>query len=1154
MNTFTAQNLFTILVRHRWIITIFLWGLAGATMFYIKNQDFNQIQLQKTIDQIKRVSNPGLIEEPNSISKEYSTVLLQNSNPVYWSNFNIQIPNNTKHLQVYKENNFWYLYLNLSAEKKVIYHLGEDNGEYSNLEKKENTFSPNSFIGSLPLTIDNKTFGFIKFNNHIPFWLQGLLLFIYFIAIFSLLISLNIQINNYIKTEMVIPKWKILGILGVPLVIIVLNNALGLNKFFSKINLFNEFILTSFGKIYPGFLLIDLILFLFILIIINKIAEHNESYKKPKLWKGIIALISISLMFLSTFILVGVIIGTSNLSYSTSFLILPTKLGFLTLAVIALDIVILFFVSSKLSFIAHKNISSSISRTIIIICSSLIILPFIKIGNGSMILLLAIIFMILIDIFTGEKEPNIYWLNSWVAILGIMAGILIYYHSDIRHQNICKEYSNILSESEDKKAIESLKVLNEEITKSNIPSTNLIPLIDSITKQNQYLNKFYLTEIKLVDEKNENYLKKTKDFPETYTLNIPLDNGKTIEIQAKTNPSLNPIELEYRGLKNLKQYEWFVSNYGKIQYGSPSDAFLSEIKSHGLFESSKKTFSTKKFYGISKKEANNRTVYIGYQRMGLTQIITVFALIFPVLVGLILLLALINSISPMLPIFIPLRFSGIHNLRTRFYSILMGIVGLISILGVGITLQFEKNRNENIKTNYTRLKTNEILEKSYTEKRYEFSDNTLIESLSKITTFDSLKNISKKIEVVLGTKPIFFDHNGLALTNESELKRIPWNVWDTFNKSKKNYQLFEKDKNQEYVFVNVENEPTNSSLYLGFQIKKDESLSGLISDNPSEKSILYGAFVLLVLIAGFSALLISEPWIHDLKIVSEKVSMLQLEGKNEIIQYSKKNELGDLVSVLNSKIQELQSNAETLKQVERERTWRDVARLVAHEINNPLTSIRMDIQRLLLKSEKGDLQGAMNLALKSGNTWIDQIDNISGLANRFSAFAKIPEMVISNQDANILISNIVHLFHHENANVKVEVILPSSPTWIQTDKNQFVSAMNNLIKNAIQSIPSNQNGLVMVQIIQRGEFCEIRVSDNGSGIKEENVDKIFLPNFTTKNTGNGIGLAYCKKIIEDCKGRIRFETKIGEGTTFFIEMPTIFPEFLEKTKELKLQA
>jgi signal transduction histidine kinase len=113
---------------------------------------------------------------------------------------------------------------------------------------------------------------------------------------------------------------------------------------------------------------------------------------------------------------------------------------------------------------------------------------------------------------------------------------------------------------------------------------------------------------------------------------------------------------------------------------------------------------------------------------------------------------------------------------------------------------------------------------------------------------------------------------------------------------------------------------------------------------------------------------------------------------------------------------------------------------------------------------------------------------------------------------------------------------------INADKEQLSRALINLIKNAMQSIPPKRKGKITISLSGKGNYATITVRDNGTGVPEEIRPQLFQPNFTTKTSGMGLGLAIVMKIVETFHGRIWYETVIGKGTAFFIELPVHVPD------------
>jgi signal transduction histidine kinase len=115
--------------------------------------------------------------------------------------------------------------------------------------------------------------------------------------------------------------------------------------------------------------------------------------------------------------------------------------------------------------------------------------------------------------------------------------------------------------------------------------------------------------------------------------------------------------------------------------------------------------------------------------------------------------------------------------------------------------------------------------------------------------------------------------------------------------------------------------------------------------------------------------------------------------------------------------------------------------------------------------------------------------------------------------------------------------VPINDLFVFADKSQIIRVLNNIVKNAIQSIPKSRRGLVEIKLHYTDEQITISIRDNGTGIEDHMKDKVFYPNFTTKSSGMGLGLAICADIIQSFDGRIHFETEKGVGSTFFIELP-----------------
>ena len=101
----------------------------------------------------------------------------------------------------------------------------------------------------------------------------------------------------------------------------------------------------------------------------------------------------------------------------------------------------------------------------------------------------------------------------------------------------------------------------------------------------------------------------------------------------------------------------------------------------------------------------------------------------------------------------------------------------------------------------------------------------------------------------------------------------------------------------------------------------------------------------------------------------------------------------------------------------------------------------------------------------------------------------------------------------------------------------MIRIFNNLIKNAFQAIPEGRTPQINVELENQDEFLLVTITDNGKGIPEELRERIFQPNFTTKSSGTGIGLAMVNSMVESANGEIWFDTEVDKGTKFYVKLP-----------------
>jgi signal transduction histidine kinase len=199
--------------------------------------------------------------------------------------------------------------------------------------------------------------------------------------------------------------------------------------------------------------------------------------------------------------------------------------------------------------------------------------------------------------------------------------------------------------------------------------------------------------------------------------------------------------------------------------------------------------------------------------------------------------------------------------------------------------------------------------------------------------------------------------------------------------------------------------------------------------------------------------------------------------------------------------------------------------------------MKLSIQ-YLQKAIQQNQPNVKDLTASVANTLIEQIDHLSKIAADFSQFANISYKRLETIDLHNVIGSLLDLYA---ANPKVSVTwnpIPAEAT-MHADKTHMNRLFTNLLTNAVDACSEREQCLVSIAEKIVGRDLLISISDNGDGIPQEMQSKIFTPNFTTKTSGTGLGLAMCKGIVEQAGGNIWFQTQVGEGTTFYVQLPLI---------------
>jgi nitrogen fixation/metabolism regulation signal transduction histidine kinase len=289
----------------------------------------------------------------------------------------------------------------------------------------------------------------------------------------------------------------------------------------------------------------------------------------------------------------------------------------------------------------------------------------------------------------------------------------------------------------------------------------------------------------------------------------------------------------------------------------------------------------------------------------------------------------------------------------------------------------------------------------------------------------------------------------------------------------------------------------------------------------------------MFLLAIGLAYFISSYITRNIKAVTDKMKQTSLNKTNEkIILKDASAEISTLVNAYNNMVNELEKSALKLAKGEREQAWREMAKQVAHEIKNPLTPMRLTVQSFQRKFDPTDPK--INEKLNEySKALIQQIDTMSSIASAFSNFAKMPSQNREEIDVVEVVKHALDIFTEDYIS-----FFPKQPVIIANlDKNQLIRIVTNLVKNATQALEEVENEKIEVTVSEEENNLNIIIADNGKGITEEDKTKVFEPQFTTKSSGTGLGLAMVKNIVEAYNGTISFTSQENTGTVFKIIIP-----------------
>ncbi len=618
-------------------------------------------------------------------------------------------------------------------------------------------------------------------------------------------------------------------------------------------------------------------------------------------------------------------------------------------------------------------------------------------------------------------------------------------------------------------------------------------------------------------------------------------NGLFIELYSNVNffqPGYSELLLDkkFKGYSGLKDYSFakyinggIVLNYGEFAYDKTDDRYVARDSEYRIFNS-------EGFRHLAFRNGN-ATVVISHPVISRGDLVISFAYLFAFFFIFANIIVLIIR-PPALKSLKSLNFR--QKLQMSFVGILLFSFILVGIVVTLLTInQYRTKHNENIK---------EKMNSVYTELDNILSNEDHLSADWTGSTNTTLNELLINLSNIFATDINLYDLNGfLMATSRPEifyrnLTSMRMDIMAYINLSdltKSEYIQTESIGTLGYLSAYVPFYNANGQVlaYLNLPYFRMQSL--LTRDISNMVVAVVNFTLLLILITMGFAVFISDRLTSPLAMLGKGLASVELGKKTEHLMYKDSDEIGELVKQYNRMVDELEESAGKLANSEREYAWREMAKQIAHEIKNPLTPMKLNVQQLL-KSWKDGVPGFDKKLEKFSKNQIEYIETLSAIASAFSSFAKMPGTKPGLVNLLEQIQTTLELFRN-TSNVTFWVRWPhESKVFVYADKEHLNGIFSNLFKNSIQAIPPDRKGLIKVTLEIRGSKVVVTVADNGTGIPEQLHERLFTPNFTTKSSGTGLGLSIAKKYVEGANGRIWFESEEDKGTTFYVEFPLMY--------------
>jgi nitrogen fixation/metabolism regulation signal transduction histidine kinase len=303
--------------------------------------------------------------------------------------------------------------------------------------------------------------------------------------------------------------------------------------------------------------------------------------------------------------------------------------------------------------------------------------------------------------------------------------------------------------------------------------------------------------------------------------------------------------------------------------------------------------------------------------------------------------------------------------------------------------------------------------------------------------------------------------------------------------------------------------------------------------------LYYGIFflpiILMIMIIAFGfTQMVTQP-IADLGEATMQVA--KGDFKIQILTHPK-DELGLLINNFNVMVQNLEKTRNELVRSEKQSIWQTMAQQLAHEIKNPLTPIKLTAERVL-RRYRNDPENTNEILEDSMMAIIQETESLAILLDEFKTLARPIEPSLATTNIRDAAEEIIMPYKTSWTKVRFDMGGMYSGIEVKMDRKRLSQVISNLVINAIDSMDGEGTVEIRTSLVNKRncKYCRLSIQDTGKGIGEEAAAKVFTPYFTTKESGTGLGLPIVERIVNDHGGGIWFNSAVGAGTTFFVDIP-----------------